>query len=360
MMVAVCLASAGLSFAGDNTPTNVIPPKDDYGCHRSEDDGHIYCSCEGESACELMEAEGVCDREVIGDDGTGFTMDDTDCFDIAGHNICVCTAERVTRPGTDHRPDRATTPTTAAPGNGDDIVVPNNRARRNEAVRARRGEPAGDAERVTMGEVSDGTSKTLKLRNVAVQRVAAGADAPATVGSIFSDEAPPEVLGIDEGDNVTDHREPGQAPDRAPNREPRPTPRPSDDPGSEDSDRQETPPAGANLKGGLGEPSDLAIRDVTRTTLTLSWQDNSTHEFGVEVYRIDPVKARRERSTEWEFVGTFEERVQSRVAGTGERSDQDLDLAPDTNYCYRLRSYRGFDRSAVSLYSKTVCAKTEP
>ena len=111
---------------------------------------------------------------------------------------------------------------------------------------------------------------------------------------------------------------------------------------------------------GLVAPSGLSVDDVTRTTLTLSWADNSDNEFGVELYRIDPVAARRNQgSDDWEFIGLFEERVDSNVKGRGPRSDEDYDLSPDTNYCYRLRAYTGFDRSSVSGFSETVCTKTE-
>jgi hypothetical protein len=111
-------------------------------------------------------------------------------------------------------------------------------------------------------------------------------------------------------------------------------------------------------KSALAAPSDLQVSDITNTTLTLSWTDNSDREFGVELYRMDPVAARRERKAGWEFIGLFEERVGSNVKGTGRRTDQDYELEPDTNYCYRLRAYSGFDRTEVSGFSKTICTKT--
>ncbi len=110
---------------------------------------------------------------------------------------------------------------------------------------------------------------------------------------------------------------------------------------------------------GLAAPSNLAVRDVTRTTLTLTWSDNSDREFGVEVYRIDPVAARQNRGNGWEFIGLFEERIMDRVEGTGLRSDQDYELTPATNYCYKLRTFFGFDRKQVSDYSESVCTKTK-
>ena len=111
---------------------------------------------------------------------------------------------------------------------------------------------------------------------------------------------------------------------------------------------------------GLVAPSGLVVSDITRTTLTLSWDDNSNREFGVELYRVDPVEARRNRANSWKKIGTLEERNQSNVTGTGMRSDEDFDLRPGTNYCYRMRAYSGFDRSEVSGYSEVVCTMTSP
>jgi hypothetical protein len=112
------------------------------------------------------------------------------------------------------------------------------------------------------------------------------------------------------------------------------------------------------ISSGLVAPSGLVVSDITRTTLTLSWVDNSNREFGVELYRVDPVEARRNRANSWKKIGTFEERNQSNVTGKGMRSDEDFDLSPGTNYCYRMRAYSGFDRSEVSDYSEVVCTMT--
>ena len=111
---------------------------------------------------------------------------------------------------------------------------------------------------------------------------------------------------------------------------------------------------------GLAAPSNLSTIDVSSSALTLIWNDNSDKEFGVELYRIDPVAARNGQGADWEFVGLFEERLESNVKGTGPRSDADYDLSPNTNYCYRLRAYHGFDRASVSDFSESVCTRTKP
>ncbi len=111
---------------------------------------------------------------------------------------------------------------------------------------------------------------------------------------------------------------------------------------------------------GLAAPSNLVISDVTRTTLTLTWIDNANSEYGVEVYRVDPVAAREGRSKGFEFIGLFEERRDAQIKGTGLRSDEDYDLTPGTNYCYKLRTFYGFDRNRVSRFSDHVCTTTKP
>lgn len=119
-----------------------------------------------------------------------------------------------------------------------------------------------------------------------------------------------------------------------------------------------TVPPKSEQKVDLAAPSDLNLSEVTSTTVILSWVDNSDREFGVEVYRMDPIKARHKGGANWKFLGLFEERIGSNARGTGWRSDEDFDLNPNTNYCYRLRAYVGFDRSEVSDYTKIVCTKT--
>jgi hypothetical protein len=128
----------------------------------------------------------------------------------------------------------------------------------------------------------------------------------------------------------------------------------------EAAEKKEPTQPSSGKGNGLVAPSNLAVSDITSSTLTLSWTDNSDSEYGVELYRVDPVAARRDGGTSWEFIGLFEERVDSNVKGTGLRSDEDYELSPNTNYCYRMRAYVGFDRSQVSDFSENVCTKTAP
>lgn len=111
---------------------------------------------------------------------------------------------------------------------------------------------------------------------------------------------------------------------------------------------------------GLATPTGLRVRKVTSDTLTLVWVDDSTTEYGVEIYRIDPAAARRGDDASWEFIGLAEERIDSNVTGTGSRMYEDYDLTPETGYCYRMRAYMGFDRVRKTGFSETVCGRTDP
>jgi hypothetical protein len=110
-------------------------------------------------------------------------------------------------------------------------------------------------------------------------------------------------------------------------------------------------------KDGLLAPSDVTLTNVTNSSLTLSWTDNATTEYGVWVERISPVTDHDGTKSQWEHVFNVEERVDSRVKGTGVRSDGDDGLNPDTEYCYRLRAYY---LKEVSAYSRAICTRTEP
>ncbi len=110
-------------------------------------------------------------------------------------------------------------------------------------------------------------------------------------------------------------------------------------------------------RGTLSAPSDLVLWRVGRTGLTLIWMDNASFEFGVEVERGTPTRERGGVNYHWERVFNVEERVESRVDGTGMRTDADDGLTPDTQYCYRIRAYRG---DTFSDYSETECVRTQP
>jgi len=106
----------------------------------------------------------------------------------------------------------------------------------------------------------------------------------------------------------------------------------------------------------LDAPSDLVLWRVGQTDLILIWMDNASSEFGVEVERGIPTRERGGVNYHFERIFNSEERVQSRVEGTGMRTDMDDGLEPDTRYCYRLRAYRG---ETVSDYSEPTCAQTQ-
>lgn len=110
----------------------------------------------------------------------------------------------------------------------------------------------------------------------------------------------------------------------------------------------------------LRAPSHLAISEAGTNKLVLSWQDNSTREFGVALYRIQASnsKIRNFKNAEWRYIGTFQERISSNVAGKGKRSELDTELIPNTKYCYKMQAYVGFDKSEISDFSNIVCGNT--
>ena len=122
----------------------------------------------------------------------------------------------------------------------------------------------------------------------------------------------------------------------------------------ESSRQNETVPA---RRGTLAAPSQLMLGEVQPTSLTLVWMDNTIFEHGVAVERGTPTRERGGTNYHWEHVFNVEERVESRMEGTGLRSDGDDGLNPDTQYCYRLRAYRD---DVFSEFSDPVCARTEP
>lgn len=128
----------------------------------------------------------------------------------------------------------------------------------------------------------------------------------------------------------------------------------------------DTSPAPTNKPGkkpftsGLMAPSNLTISKIGTDQLSLSWRDNSTREFGVAFYRMQPGPASRQnvRRPRWKYIGTFQERMSTNTTGKGKRSDQDTGLTPNTKYCYRMQAYFGFNKSETSGFSNTVCAYT--
>jgi hypothetical protein len=123
------------------------------------------------------------------------------------------------------------------------------------------------------------------------------------------------------------------------------------------SDNSSGSPSGdSSFKPGeIPAPSHLTVSEVSRTSLTLNWTDNATNEYGVSVQRGTPIEARGGINYQWKTVFHVEERVDSRVKGTGLRSDGDNGLNPNTEYCYRLRA---FYMKQVSAYSEPVCTRT--
>lgn len=126
------------------------------------------------------------------------------------------------------------------------------------------------------------------------------------------------------------------------------------EPNTESPRRNEPIPA---RRGTLPAPSEVTISEVGRTSLRINWMDNATMEFGVAVERGMPVEDRGGINHQWKLAFNVEERVMTRVQGTGWRTDEDDQLEPGTNYCYRLRAYR---KNHYSSYSRQACARTSP
>ncbi len=108
-------------------------------------------------------------------------------------------------------------------------------------------------------------------------------------------------------------------------------------------------------RGRFPAPSDVTLSGVHRRSLSLHWMDNATVEYGVSVERCTPTEVRGGINYHWKHVFNVEERVDSRMRGTGWRTDGDDGLNPGTEYCYRLRAYRN---KTFSAYSEPVCTHT--
>lgn len=126
------------------------------------------------------------------------------------------------------------------------------------------------------------------------------------------------------------------------------------EPTTESPRRNEPIPA---RRGTFPAPSEVTISEVGRTSLRINWIDNAAMEYGVAVERGTPVEDRGGINYQWNLAFNAEERVMTRVQGTGWRTVEDDQLEPGTNYCYRLRAYR---KNHYSPYSRQVCARTSP
>jgi hypothetical protein len=213
----------------------------------------------------------------------------------------------------------------------EDIVAPNNIIAPNNAVPPRESSQR-DHRRLSAPNPNDGTSNTL-LFDEADALFGATSDSP--------DEDHNEIIAPNNrsNDHQTDAVRMRRAASAAAN---------------EESRRNEVVPA---RRGTMAAPSDVTLSNVTRTTLTLEWHDNTRWEFGVEVERGTPTRERGGINYHWRRVFNVEERVESHTQGTGLRSDGDDGLTPATRYCYRLRAYR---EGNYSGYSNATCTQTLP
>lgn len=306
-----------------------------YECTDDEEDGR-YCVCVGLLDCMRMRESEVCTHTSGPLEGTH----DIDCDDI--FNACDCTwpregqspLRRTDRFGDNDRLSsdearsnrRRQSAARFGQRNGGQPPVMTAPGRRNETVPARRGGSSAGTDN-TVGStnfdpVSPITDPIEDTLGPVGSEIADAMDSLEEglgdlLGSSSDDEARPPVV---------DHRE-GRTPPR----------------------RNETVPS---RRASLQAPSDLALAADTSTSLVIHWRDNATSEFGVHVERGTPERARGGVNYNWRRVFSSEERVTSRVSGTGPRSDIDDGLTQGTRYCYRLRAYRG---ETVSEYSDIEC-----
>lgn len=87
-------------------------------------------------------------------------------------------------------------------------------------------------------------------------------------------------------------------------------------------------------------PSDLIVNEITETTITISWQDNSQNESGFII-------ARRKID---EIAFTYIDTVATDVL-----TYQEVGLTPDNFYLYKVCAYNSF---GVSDFTNTVTART--
>ncbi len=92
----------------------------------------------------------------------------------------------------------------------------------------------------------------------------------------------------------------------------------------------------------LPAPTSLAIRDITSSSISMSWQDNSDNEDGFAV----------ECSTDGAQTFTV-----LRKTGSNQTTYTHTQLSPDTTYFYRVRAFMG---DQTSEFSNTIQARTTP
>ena len=90
---------------------------------------------------------------------------------------------------------------------------------------------------------------------------------------------------------------------------------------------------------------NLSATATAPTAISLSWEDNSSHEEGFEIYR----------ST----TGPTGQFALYATTGANVTSDYDFSVLQSTLYCYRLRAFRKVGRKTTyAAISNTACAKT--
>lgn len=265
------------------------------------------CSCVGFDDCMDLHDSGVCETKTLPEDGS--KVPDMTC--TPGFRNCSCGWNQLDGDTSGRRPDAHSPGTNMAPAESSPSP---DEATSNEVVPARRGTPRA------VESIGDGTSNSkprpengIVLPNNRVYKLSPDADATRALRL--------EALATKSSSAENRNNEIVRA-----------------------------------TRGRFSAPSDLQLADVQRTSLTLRWMDNTAFESGVSVERGMPTVERGGINFNWQHVFDVEERVTSRVEGTGWRSDTDDGLTAGTAYCYRLQAYRG---DVFSVYSNPVCVQME-